>query len=285
MIIDGKMVSQEIKNRLNERVYNLKKAGITPGLAVIIVGNDPASKIYVRNKKRACAEIGIYSEEYSLPENTTQEELLKIIHTLNQSKKIHGILTQLPLPAHIDNNVIAQAILPEKDVDCFHEINIGKIFLGTGKLLPCTPAGIIELLNYYKIEIPGKNCTIVGRSNIVGKPLALMMLKENATAVICHSKTTNLESFCKNADILISAVGKEKFITSNMVKPESVVIDVGMNRDKSGKLCGDVDFYDVNQKVSFITPVPGGVGPMTIAMLLKNVVCAAENVYFKINLT
>lgn len=276
MIIDGKKVANEIKLELANRVSELKKRGIAPGLAVIIVGNNPASRIYVNNKKKSCEEIGIYSEEYSLPENTSQEELLELISSLNRSKKIHGILTQLPLPLHIDEFTVAQAISPDKDVDCFNVTNIGKVFLGEGNIFPCTPSGIIELLKWYKIKIEGKNCTIVGRSNIVGKPLALMMLKENATVTVCHSRTSELEHFCRNADILISAVGKEKFIKSDMVKPGATIIDVGMNHDINGKLCGDVDFDEIESKAEFITPVPGGVGPMTIAMLMKNVVSSAQ---------
>lgn len=276
MIIDGKKVSDKIKSELKNKVYKLKEGGIVPGLAVILVGNNPASKIYVKNKQKACEEIGIQSRQYLLDEKTSQKDLLELIEHLNKSTQTHGILVQFPLPSHIDEFTVAQAINAEKDVDCFNASNVGKLILDKSNLLPCTPAGIIELLKRYHIQIQGKNCTIVGRSNIVGKPLALMMLKENSTVTICHSKTLELENFCRQADILISAVGKQKTIKADMVKPKATVIDVGINRNSEGKICGDVDFSGVFPKAGFITPVPGGVGPMTIAMLMKNVICAAE---------
>lgn len=276
MIIDGKGISKEIMLELSKEVQSLKSKGITPGLAVILVGDNPASRTYVNNKKKACNEIGIHSEEYYLPKDSSQDEILTLINSLNSQENIHGILTQLPLPNHINEYTISQAILPEKDVDCFNEINIGKLYLGKAKLFPCTPMGIIELLKHNNIKIEGKNCTIIGRSNIVGKPLSLMLLNENATVTICHSKTPNIKKYCKNADILISAVGKIGLITADMVTPGTVVIDVGMNRQINGKLCGDVDFEQIKDIASFITPVPGGVGPMTIAMLMKNTLEAAK---------
>ena len=276
IIIDGKLVAQEVKAKVSKKVKELQKNGITPGLAVIIIGNNQASRIYVNNKKKACAEVSIYSKEYALPDTTSQKELIELISKLNNDDSINGILVQLPLPNHINEKAVIEAIDPLKDVDAFHEINVGKIMIGEYDLLPCTPAGIIELLNSQNIEIEGKHCVVVGRSNIVGKPMAMLLLHRNGTVTICHSKTKNLKEICKNADILIAAVGKAKFITSDMVKKDAVVIDVGMNKDENGKLCGDVDFDNVKKIASYITPVPGGVGPMTIAMLMKNTVTAAS---------
>lgn len=276
IIIDGKLVAQEVKAKVSKKVKELQKNGITPGLAVIIIGNNPASRIYVNNKKKACAEVSIYSKEYTLPDTTSQKELIELISKLNNDDSINGILVQLPLPNHINEKAVIEAIDPLKDVDAFHEINVGKIMIGEYDLLPCTPAGIIELLNSQNIEIEGKHCVVVGRSNIVGKPMAMLLLHRNGTVTICHSKTKNLKKICKNADILIAAVGKAKFITSDMVKKGAVVIDVGMNKDENSKLCGDVDFDNVEKIASYITPVPGGVGPMTIAMLMKNTVTAAS---------
>lgn len=276
IIIDGKLVAQEVKAKVSKKVKELQKNGITPGLAVIIIGNNQASRIYVNNKKKACAEVSIYSKEYALPDTTSQKELIELISKLNNDDSINGILVQLPLPNHINEKAVIEAIDPLKDVDAFHEINVGKIMIGEYDLLPCTPAGIIELLNSQNIEIEGKHCVVVGRSNIVGKPMAMLLLHRNGTVTICHSKTKNLKEICKNADILIAAVGKAKFITSDMVKKGAVVIDVGMNKDENSKLCGDVDFDNVEKIASYITPVPGGVGPMTIAMLMKNTVTAAS---------
>lgn len=276
IIIDGKLVAQEVKAKVSKKVKELQENGITPGLAVIIIGNNPASRIYVNNKKKACAEVSIYSKEYTLPDTTSQKELIELISKLNNDDSINGILVQLPLPNHINEKAVIEAIDPLKDVDAFHEINVGKIMIGEYDLLPCTPAGIIELLNSQNIEIEGKHCVVVGRSNIVGKPMAMLLLHRNGTVTICHSKTKNLKKICKNADILIAAVGKAKFITSDMVKKGAVVIDVGMNKDENSKLCGDVDFDNVEKIASYITPVPGGVGPMTIAMLMKNTVTAAS---------
>lgn len=276
IIIDGKLVAQEVKAKVSKKVKELQENGITPGLAVIIIGNNQASRIYVNNKKKACADVSIYSKEYTLPDTTSQKELIELISKLNNDDSINGILVQLPLPNHINEKAVIEAIDPLKDVDAFHEINVGKIMIGEYDLLPCTPAGIIELLNSQNIEIEGKHCVVVGRSNIVGKPMAMLLLHRNGTVTICHSKTKNLKEICKNADILIAAVGKAKFITSDMVKKGAVVIDVGMNKDENGKLCGDVDFDNVEKIASYITPVPGGVGPMTIAMLMKNTVTAAS---------
>ena len=276
IIIDGKLVAQEVKAKVSKKVKELQENGITPGLAVIIIGNNPASRIYVNNKKKACADVSIYSKEYALPDTTSQKELIELISKLNNDDSINGILVQLPLPNHINEKAVIEAIDPLKDVDAFHEINVGKIMIGKYDLLPCTPAGIIELLNSQNIEIEGKHCVVVGRSNIVGKPMAMLLLHRNGTVTICHSKTKNLKKICKNADILIAAVGKAKFITSDMVKKGAVVIDVGMNKDENSKLCGDVDFDNVEKIASYITPVPGGVGPMTIAMLMKNTVTAAS---------
>ena len=275
-LIDGKQISDKVRQRLKLEVEELSQKGAKPGLAVIIVGNDNASKVYVRNKHIACEELGIYSEIYELPEETNQKELLDIIDVLNERDNIHGILVQLPLPKSIDENEVIKRILPKKDVDAFSEENVGKIMIGDYAYLPCTPAGIMTLLNEEGIDVSGKHCVVVGRSNIVGKPMAMLMLHSDATVTICHSKTKNLKEICKNADILVAAVGKEKFITEDMVKENAIVIDAGMNRDENNKLCGDVDFDNVKEKTAYITPVPGGVGPMTITTLMQNTITAAR---------
>ena len=276
-IIDGKKVSAQVKQEVKNETELLKKEhSITPGLAVVIVGDDPASRVYVNNKKKACELVGFHSEEYALPTETTQEELLNLVKELNEKKDINGILVQLPLPKHLDDKSVIEAINPLKDVDAFHAVNVGKIMLGEYDFLPCTPAGVMEMLHYYNIEVSGKNCVVIGRSNIVGKPMGMLLLHENGTVTICHSRTKNLAEVCSKADILVAAVGKPKFVTADMVKDGAVVIDVGMDRDENGKLCGDVDFENVKDKCSYITPVPGGVGPMTIATLMKNTVKAAK---------
>lgn len=275
-LIDGKAVSASVRAQVAEEVEQLKQQGVTPGLAVVIVGDDPASRTYVNNKKKACAQTGIYSEEYALLATTTQEELMELIEKLNNKKDINGILVQSPLPNGLDEEAVVEAIVPEKDVDAFHPSNVGRIMIGNFHFLPCTPAGIIELLRSQDIEIQGKECVVIGRSNIVGKPMAMLLLHNNGTVTICHSKTKNLKEICKRADILVAAVGKPKFVTADMVKPGAVVIDVGMDRDENGKLCGDVDFAEVEKIAGYITPVPGGVGPMTIAMLLRNTLTAAR---------
>ena len=274
-IIDGKAISAAVKARIQGEVSALNTRGISVGLAVIIVGENPASKIYVANKKKACEALGIISEEYALPESTTEQELLELINTLNNKKSINGILCQLPLPPHLDEKLIINSIAPEKDVDAFNPYSVGRIMIGDYDFVPCTPAGIMEMLKYEGIEIAGKSCVVIGRSNIVGKPMAMLLLHANGTVTVCHSKTKNLKEICRNADILVAAVGKAKFVTEDMVKPGAVVIDVGMNRE-NGKLCGDVDFDAVKEKASAITPVPGGVGPMTIAMLMQNTLTAAK---------
>lgn len=274
-IISGKVISAAVKDRIKAEVQELKQNGITPGLAVIIVGNDPASEVYVASKERACAELLMYSEKYALPEQTAEEELLKLVNKLNSRDEIHGILCQLPLPKHINEKTILDAISPLKDVDAFHPQNVGKIMIGDYDFLPCTPAGIMEMLKYSDIDPAGKHCVVIGRSNIVGKPMAMLMLHANATVTICHSKTTNLKEITKQADILVAAVGRANFVTADMVKPGAVVIDVGMNRP-NGKLCGDVNFSEVEPIASAITPVPGGVGPMTISMLMQNTLAAAR---------
>ncbi|HIU32613.1 MAG TPA: bifunctional methylenetetrahydrofolate dehydrogenase/methenyltetrahydrofolate cyclohydrolase FolD [Candidatus Caccousia avistercoris] len=274
--IDGKAVAASVRAQVAEEAAALKERGICPGLAVVIVGDDPASRTYVNNKKKACAETGIYSEEYALPASTTQEELMALVEKLNRKEEIHGILVQSPLPKGLDEKAVIEAINPAKDVDAFHPENVGRIMIGNFHFLPCTPAGVIELIRSQGIEIAGKNCVVVGRSNIVGKPMAMLLLHNNGTVTICHSRTRNLKEICASADILVAAVGKPKFITEDMVKPGAVVIDVGMDRDENGKLCGDVDFAHVEPKAGYITPVPGGVGPMTIAMLLKNTITAAK---------
>ena len=275
-IIDGKSTAFETCEKVRLRVDTLLKNGVEPCLAVIIVGDDPASRVYVNNKKKKCAAVGIKSLEFALPAQTTQRELLELIEKLNQNSLVNVILCQLPLPEHIDEKAVIEAIDPQKDVDCFCDVNVGKLWTGNAVFLPCTPAGVMEMLRQYNIEVSGKSCVIVGRSNIVGKPLAALMLQKNATVTVCHSKTRELASVCRSADILVAAVGRAKFITADMVRDNAVVIDVGINRDENGKLCGDVDFDAVKDKASFITPVPGGCGPMTIAMLMQNTVKACE---------
>lgn len=275
-IIDGKAVSQFVKDEVKKEVSALGEKGVSVGLAVIIVGNDPASRTYVNNKKKACEATGIISEEYALPEDTTMDELLTLIKELNAKKSINGILCQLPLPKHLDEKAVIENIDPIKDVDAFHAVNTGHIMIGDYSFLPCTPAGIMEMLKYYNIEIEGKECVVIGRSNIVGKPMAMLLLQKNGTVTICHSRTKNLKEVTSRADILVAAVGIPYFVTADMVKDGAVVIDVGMDRNKEGKLCGDVDFAEVEKKASYITPVPGGVGPMTIATLMKNTVTAAK---------
>lgn len=274
-IIDGKLVSKKIKQEVADEVVALKEKGITPGLAVIIVGDDPASRVYVNNKKKSCAEVGFYSEEYALPAETTMEELLEVIDVLNNREDINGILCQLPLPKHLDEKAVIDYIDAKKDVDAFSPVNVGKIMIGDYDFLPCTPAGVMELLEHYNIEVEGKECVVIGRSNIVGKPMSMLLLHKNGTVTTCHSRTRDLKKVCARADILVAAVGIAEFVTADMVKPGAVVIDVGMNR-KDGKLCGDVKFDEVAEKASFITPVPGGVGPMTIAVLMKNTLKAAK---------
>lgn len=277
VIIDGKALSVKLKNNMKAKVEELKKSGINPCLAVIIVGDNPASRVYVNNKKKSCEELGIRSLEFALPAETTEEELLKIIDDLNKDEDVDGILCQLPLPSHICEKNVINSISPEKDVDAFHPENVGHIMIGDYTFLPCTPAGVMEMLKEYEIDVAGKNCVVVGRSNIVGKPMTMLLLKENATVTVCHSRTKDLASFTKKADVLVSAVGKPGLITADMVKEDAVVIDVAINRLDNGKLCGDVDFENVKEKASFITPVPGGVGPMTIATLMKNTVTAAQS--------
>lgn len=276
VIIDGKKVSAEVKQQVAEETKKLIAQGVTPGLAVILVGDDPASRVYVNNKKKACELVGFKSVEYKLPAETTQEELLSLVQELNNRKDINGILCQLPLPKGLDENAVIEAISPLKDVDAFHKQNVGRIMIGDYDFLPCTPAGIMEMLKAYHISVDGKNCVVIGRSNIVGKPMAMLLLHQNGTVTICHSHTKNLMEIAKEADILVAAVGIPKFVTADMVKDGAVVIDVGMDRDEEGKLCGDVDFDNVKDKCSFITPVPGGVGPMTIATLMKNTLKAAK---------
>ncbi len=276
-LINGKEISDYIKNGVKAEVAKLSSQGVSVGLAVIIVGDNPASKVYVANKEKACEALGIKSFKYALPESTTNEELLSLIDKLNNDREVDGILCQLPLPSHLDEKVVINRISPEKDVDAFHPQNVGKIMIGDYDFLPCTPAGVIEMLKYENIDITSKNCVVVGRSNIVGKPMAMLLLHNNATVTVCHSKTKNLKEICASADILVVAIGRAKFITADMVKEGAVVIDVGMNRDENGKLCGDVDFENVKDKTSAITPVPGGVGPMTIAVLMKNTLTAAKN--------
>lgn len=275
-LIDGKKISAEIKDELKEKVQRLKKDGIHVCLAVIQVGDDPASSIYVNNKKKACAYVGIESLAYELPKETTQEELVALVENLNGNEKVNGILVQLPLPEHINSDVIIRTISPDKDVDGFHPESVGRLCIGADGFVSCTPAGIIQLLKRSGIEIAGKECVVIGRSNIVGKPMSILLLRENGTVTVTHSRTRNLKEVTRRADILVAAVGKPKFVTSEFVKENAVVIDVGMHRNAENKLCGDVDFEDVQRKASAITPVPGGVGPMTIAMLMYNCVRAAE---------
>lgn len=275
-LIDGKKISNEIKDELKEEVDELKEKGVSICLAVIQVGDDPASSVYVRNKKRACAYIGIESKAFELPENTTEEELVSLVEELNGDPSVNGILVQLPLPAHINEDRIIRTISPDKDVDGFHPVSVGRLWIGEKGFLSCTPAGIIQLLKRSGIEIEGKECVVIGRSNIVGKPMAALLLRENGTVTVAHSRTKNLKDVAKRADILIVAIGKKQFITSEYVKNGAVVIDVGMHRDENNHLCGDVDFDDVEPVASAITPVPGGVGPMTIAMLMNNCVETAR---------
>ncbi len=276
-LINGKEISAAIRAEIKENTEALvASTGVRPGLAVIIVGEDPASQVYVRNKKKACDEVGFYSESYELPESTTQDELNALVDKLNQDDKIHGILCQLPLPRHLDENEVIMRISPKKDVDAFHPENVGKIMIGDYSFLPCTPAGVMALLERSGIEVSGKECVVVGRSNIVGKPQAMLLLHANGTVTICHSRTKNLADVCRRADILVAAIGKADFFTGDMIKEGTVVIDVGMNRRADGKLTGDVDFASVEPKASYITPVPGGVGPMTITMLMQNTLTAAK---------
>ena len=274
-VISGKEVSQKVKGEVREKALALKAKGIDVGLAVVIVGDNPASRVYVNSKKKACEEVGFNSYEYALPEETTQQELLDLVEELNNDEKVNGILVQLPLPKQIDENAIINAISPDKDVDAFHPFNVGKIMIGEYAFLPCTPAGIMELIDSTGVEIAGKSCVVIGRSNIVGKPMSVLLLHRSGTVTVCHSKTKNLKEICQNADILVAAVGRPNFVTGDMVKEGAVVIDVGINRMEDGKLCGDVNFAEAEKKASYITPVPGGVGPMTIAMLMKNTLTAA----------
>ena len=275
--IDGKAISAQIRGEIREKTAAFwQQNGTLPGLAVIIVGENPASQVYVRNKKRACEEVGFHSEVYELPEATTQAELNALVDRLNEDGAIHGILVQLPLPKHLDENEVLLRINPAKDVDAFHPYNVGKIMIGDFDFLPCTPAGVMELLERSGVEIAGKECVVVGRSNIVGKPQAMLLLHKSGTVTVCHSKTKDLASVCRRADILVAAIGKADFFGADMVKDGAVVIDVGMNRRADGKLTGDVNFAEVEPKASFITPVPGGVGPMTITMLMKNTLTAAN---------
>ena len=276
IIIDGKKVSAQVKEQVRIETEELVKKGIKPGLAVIIVGDDPASRVYVNNKKKACEKVGFLSKEFALPATTTQEELLALVNELNEDKEINGILCQLPLPKGLDEKAVIEAISPLKDVDAFHASNVGKIMIGDYDFLPCTPAGVMEMLHSYNIPVEGKECVVIGRSNIVGKPMAMLLIHENGTVTITHSRTKNLKEVTKRADILVAAIGKPKFVTADMVKEGAVVIDVGMDRDENGKLCGDVDFENVKEKCSAITPVPGGVGPMTIAVLMKNTLKACK---------
>lgn len=276
-IIDGKMIATQIKDELKEEVKMLQAQGVFPGLAVVLVGNNTASQVYVRNKKTACEYVGIKSFSYELPEETSEQELLELIDTLNHDHAVNGILVQLPLPKHLDENKVILAIDPKKDVDGFHPQNLGALCVGLPGFISCTPAGVIELIKRSHVEIAGKHCVVVGRSNIVGKPVSLLLLREHGTVTICHSKTKNLTENLKQADIVIAAVGIPKMIQGNQLKEGAVVIDVGINRDETGKLCGDVDFASCETVASHITPVPGGVGPMTIAMLMHNCVLAAKN--------
>lgn len=275
-IISGKEVSEAVKLRVADEVKELKAQGIEPCLAVILVGDDPASRVYVNNKKKACEFCGIRSLEYVLPAETKEEELIELVEKLNNDESVNGILCQLPLPKHLDEKKVLNLIKPEKDVDAFHPENVGHIMIGDFNFLPCTPAGIMEMLHYENINLEGKNCVVIGRSNIVGKPMAMLMLKENATVTICHSKTKNLKEVVADADIIVAAVGKANFVTADMVKDGAVIIDVGINRMDDGKLCGDVDFKACKEKASYITPVPGGVGPMTIATLMQNTITATK---------
>ena len=276
-IIDGKQVAARCREELKQQVAALRARGIIPGLAVILVGEDPASQVYVRNKHRACEELGIHSEQYTLSADTDRQTLLDLITELDGREEIDGILVQLPLPGHLDEKEILSAIDPAKDVDSFHPQNVGRLVIGDYFFAPCTPSGILTLIDSAGVDLTGKECVVIGRSNIVGKPMALMLLHRNATVTVCHSKTRDLPSVTRRADVLISAVGKAGFVTADMVKPGAVVIDVGMNRNQAGKLCGDVDFESVSRAAGYLTPVPGGVGPMTITMLLRSTVLSAQN--------
>ncbi len=275
-IISGKEVSEAVKLRVADEVKELKENGIEPCLAVILVGDDPASRVYVNNKKKACEFCGIRSLEYVLPAETKEEELIELVEKLNNDNSVNGILCQLPLPKHLDEKKVLNLIKPEKDVDAFHPENVGHIMIGDFNFLPCTPAGIMEMLRYENIDLDGKNCVVIGRSNIVGKPMAMLMLKENATVTICHSRTKSLKEIVAGADVIVAAVGRPNFVTADMVKDGAVIIDVGINRMDDGKLCGDVDFEACKEKASYITPVPGGVGPMTIATLMQNTITATR---------
>lgn len=276
IMISGKEISAKLRGRIKEEAQALIQSGTTPGLAVILVGDDPASAIYVRNKEKACAECGFYSEKHVLPAETTQEELLALIEKLNADPKIHGILCQLPLPGHISEDAVIRTIRPEKDVDAFHPVNVGKIMIGNYDFLPCTPAGVMAMLDECGIDPKGKHCVVVGRSNIVGKPMSMLLLHRHGTVTICHSRTKNLADVCRSADILVAAVGKAGFLTADMVREGAVVIDVGINRTPEGKVVGDVCTAEVAEKASYLTPVPGGVGVMTITMLMQNTLKAAK---------
>lgn len=275
-IMDGKALSLKLKEQMKQRIAQLKQQGINPKLVVVLVGDNSASQVYVRNKHKSCGEVGIESEVITMPEQTTQQELLEVVERLNQDETVDGILVQLPLPKQIDEKTVLRSILPEKDVDGFHPVNVGLLSIGDECFAPATPSGIIAMFQEYGIDIAGKNCVVIGRSNIVGKPMAALLLKNNATVTICHSKTEDLASYTRRADVLIVATGRRHTLTAEMVKEGAVVVDVGMNRNEQGKLCGDVDYEEVKEKASFITPVPGGVGPMTITELLENTIQAAQ---------
>lgn len=282
-IISGKVVSEKLRLELKDSISKfILESGHTPGLAVVLVGDNPASQVYVRNKHKACLEVGINSYEINLPTETTEEKLLSVIDELNSDSRVDGILVQLPLPNHIDEERVINRIDPKKDVDAFSPSNVGRIMIGNYTFLPCTPAGVMELLKHYNIAIEGKNCVVIGRSNIVGKPMTMLLLEKNGTVTVCHSRTQNIVEICRAADIIVVAVGRAGFLKADMVKPGAVVIDVGINRGDDGKLCGDVAFDEVEKVASYITPVPGGVGPMTITMLLKNTLLAAKNQMTKI---
>ena len=281
-IINGKFVSEKLRLELKEEIAEfINESGITPGLAVIVVGNNPASAVYVRNKHKACFDVGINSYQIEFPEDISETELLYKIDELNADERVNGILVQLPLPDGISEKKVIERISPDKDVDAFHPSNVGRIMIGNYSLLPCTPAGIISLLDYYGVEVSGKRCAVIGRSNIVGKPMALLLTERNGTVTLCHSKTDGVDEICRNSDIIVVAIGRAKFLKADMVKPGAVVIDVGINRLPDGKLCGDVDFDEVSNVASMITPVPGGVGPMTITTLLRNTLLAAREQYLK----
>lgn len=275
-IMDGKALSLKLKEQMKQRIAQLKQQGINPKLVVVLVGDNSASQVYVRNKHKSCGEVGIESEVITMPEQTTQQELLEVVERLNQDETVDGILVQLPLPKQIDEKTVLRSILPEKDVDGFHPVNVGLLSIGDECFAPATPSGIIAMFQEYGIDIAGKNCVVIGRSNIVGKPMAALLLKNNATVTICHSKTEDLASYTRRADVVIVATGHRHTLTAEMVKEGAVVVDVGMNRNEQGKLCGDVDYEEVKEKASFITPVPGGVGPMTITELLENTIQAAQ---------